>query len=121
MVSIACHRVALRRKTSVRKIMSDPTPASSSQAHLELIARETGIKLSSVSSTAKLLAEGATIPFISRYRKEATGSLDEVQIQTIRDRMLQLAELDSRRATILKSLEERNLLTDELKKKSSPR
>lgn len=117
MLTIACHRVVPRRKMSVRKIMSEPTPASSSQAHLELIARETGIKLSSVSSTAKLLAEGATIPFISRYRKEATGSLDEVQIQTIRDRMLQLAELDSRRTTILKSLEERNLLTDELKKK----
>ncbi len=97
--------------------MSDPTPATSSQAHLELIARETGIRLSSVSATAKLLAEGATIPFISRYRKEATGELDEVQIQTIRDRMLQLAELDSRRATILKSLDERSLLTPELKKK----
>ena len=97
--------------------MSDHTPATSSQAHLELIARETGIKLSSVAATAKLLAEGATIPFISRYRKEATGELDEVQIQTIRDRMLQLAELDSRRATILKSLEERTLLTPELKTK----
>ena len=104
-------------KLPTSKIMSDPTPASSSQAHLELIARETGIKLSSVVATAKLLAEGATIPFISRYRKESTGSLDEVQIQVIRDRMLQLAELDSRRATILKSLEERSLLTDELKKK----
>ena len=90
---------------------------SSSQAHLVLIAGETGIKLSSVEATAKLLAEGATIPFISRYRKEATGLLDEVQIQTIRDRMLQLAELDARRATILKSLDERQLLTDELKKK----
>ncbi len=97
--------------------MSDPTPDYSSQAHLELIARETGIRLSSVSATAKLLAEGATIPFISRYRKEATGELDEVQIQAIRDRMMQLAELDSRRATILKSLEERSLLTDELKTK----
>lgn len=97
--------------------MSDPTPESSSQAHLELIARETGIRLSSVAATAKLLAEGATIPFISRYRKEATGELDEVQIQTIRDRMLQLAELDSRRATILKSLDECQLLTPELKKK----
>ncbi len=97
--------------------MSDVTPESSSQAHLELIASETGIKLSSVSATAKLLAEGATIPFISRYRKEATGELDEVQIQTIRDRMLQLAELDSRRATILKSLDERSLLTPELKKR----
>jgi uncharacterized protein len=85
--------------------------------HLETIARESGISLSSVSSTAKLLAEGATVPFISRYRKEQTGSLDEVQITTIRDRMLQLAELDTRRSAILKSLEERNLLTPELKKK----
>ena len=87
------------------------------QHHLETIARETGISLSSVSATAKLIAEGGTVPFISRYRKEQTGSLDEVQITTIRDRMLQLAELDTRRSAILKSLEERNLLTPELKKK----
>ncbi len=85
--------------------------------HLEAIARETGISLSSVTTTAKLLAEGATVPFLSRYRKEQTGSLDEVQITTIRDRMLQLAELDTRRSAILKSLEERSLLTPELKKK----
>ena len=85
--------------------------------HLEAIARETGISLSSVSTTAKLLAEGGTVPFISRYRKEQTGSLDEVQITTIRDRMLQLAELDTRRIAVLKSLEERSLLTPELKKK----
>ena len=56
--------------------------------HLEAIARETGISLSSVTTTAKLLAEGGTVPFLSRYRKEQTGSLDEVQITTIRDRML---------------------------------
>jgi uncharacterized protein len=85
--------------------------------HLETISRESGIALSSVAATAKLLAEGGTVPFISRYRKEQTGSLDEVQITTIRDRMLQLAELDTRRAAILKSLEERSLLTPELKKK----
>jgi protein Tex len=85
--------------------------------YLDTIARETGISLFSVSATAKLLAEGGTVPFISRYRKEQTGSLDEVQITTIRDRMLQLAELDTRRSAILKSLEERNLLTPELKKK----
>ena len=97
--------------------MSEPAPSSSSQAHLDLIARETGIRPASVAATAKLLAEGATIPFISRYRKEATGMLDEVQIQAIRDRMLQLAELDSRRATILKSLDERQLLSPELKTK----
>jgi len=85
--------------------------------HLEAIARETGIALSSVTTTAKLLAEGGTVPFLSRYRKEQTGSLDEVQITTIRDRMLQLAELDTRRSAIVKSLEERSLLTPELKKK----
>jgi uncharacterized protein len=85
--------------------------------HLETIARETGISMASVASTAKLLTEGGTVPFISRYRKEQTGSLDEVQITTIRDRMLQLAELDTRRSAILKSLEERNLLTPELRKK----
>ncbi|MEI7911317.1 MAG: Tex family protein [Verrucomicrobiota bacterium] len=85
--------------------------------HLEAIARETGIALSSVTTTAKLLAEGGTVPFLSRYRKEQTGSLDEVQITTIRDRMLQLAELDTRRSAILKSLEERSLLTPDLKKK----
>jgi len=85
--------------------------------HIEAIARETGISLSSVTATAKLIAEGGTVPFLARYRKEQTGSLDEVQITTIRDRMLQLAELDSRRSAILKSLEERSLLTPELKQK----
>ncbi|MCF7675944.1 MAG: RNA-binding transcriptional accessory protein, partial [Akkermansiaceae bacterium] len=85
--------------------------------HLETISRETGIAIGSVTSTAKLLAEGGTVPFISRYRKEQTGLLDEVQITTIRDRMLQLAELDTRRSAVLKSLEERSLLTPELKKK----
>lgn len=93
-------------------VISDPAAT-----HLETIARETGILLQSVMATAKLLAEGATIPFISRYRKEATGLLDEVQIQTIRDRMVQLGELDARRSTILKSLEERKLLNPELKMK----
>ncbi|MBK1835457.1 Tex family protein [Roseibacillus ishigakijimensis] len=85
--------------------------------HIEIIARETGLKLSSVAATAKLLEEGGTVPFISRYRKEQTGSLDEVQITLIRDRLAQLAELDKRREAILKSLEERSLLTPELKKK----
>jgi uncharacterized protein len=96
--------------------MSDVPTAAASQ-HLETIARETGLNARSVAATAKLLAEGATVPFISRYRKEQTGSLDEVQIATIRDRMVQLAELDSRRSAILKSLEERSLLSPELKKK----
>ena len=85
--------------------------------HIEIIAQETGLKLSSVAATAKLLEEGGTVPFISRYRKEQTGSLDEVQITTIRDRLNQLVDLDKRREVILKSLDERKLLTEELKKK----
>jgi len=68
-----------------------------------------------VLATAELLEGGATIPFIARYRKEATGSLDEVAITAIRDRLNQLNDLDDRRQSIIKSLEERELLTDELK------
>jgi uncharacterized protein len=68
-------------------------------------------------ATALLLEDGATVPFISRYRKEATGSLDEVAITAIRDRLDQLKELDERREAIVKSLVERDLLTDELKAK----
>jgi len=81
------------------------------------IAQELNLKLNQVENTAKLLMEDATIPFISRYRKELTGSLDEVEVTAIRDRLNQLEELDKRREAILKSLEERDLLTDELKVK----
>ena len=70
-----------------------------------------------VGATATMLEEGSTVPFIARYRKEATGSLDEVAITAIRDRLGQLKDLDARREAILKSLEERGLLTDELKGK----
>jgi uncharacterized protein len=96
--------------------MSD-VPNEAAAQHIITIAKETGINVTSVAATAKLLAEGGTVPFISRYRKEATGSLDEVQIQAVRDRMVQLAELDARRVSIVKSLEERSLLTPELRKK----
>ena len=81
------------------------------------IAAELGLSPRNVSATASLLAEGATVPFIARYRKEATGSLDEVAITSIRDRMQQLVDLETRRNAILKSLSERNLLTDALEKK----
>ena len=87
------------------------------ERHILKIAGELGLKVPQVQATAGLLSEGATIPFIARYRKEVTGSLDEVQITTIRDRVEQLAELDKRREAILKSLEERQLLTEELKGK----
>ena len=74
------------------------------EGHGALIARELSLRPAQVSATAALLDEGATVPFIARYRKEATGSLDEVAITAIRDRLAQLAELDARRAAILKSL-----------------
>ena len=87
------------------------------EKHISKIAGELGLNVPQVQATAGLLGEGATIPFIARYRKEVTGSLDEVQITAIRDRVDQLAELDKRREAILKSLEERQLLTEELKGK----
>jgi uncharacterized protein len=69
-----------------------------------------------VRKTIALLDEGATIPFISRYRKEATGSLDEVQVAAIRDLRDQYVELEKRREAILKSLKELEKLTPELEK-----
>jgi len=84
--------------------------------HYKKIAAELSIAEKQVSATAALLDEGATVPFISRYRKEATGTLDEVQVTAIRDRLLQLRELDKRREAILKSLTEMGKLTPELEK-----
>jgi uncharacterized protein len=86
------------------------------QPHVLAIASELSVQPRQVAATAALLAEGATVPFIARYRKEATGSLDEVAIAHVRDRLAALAELDDRRAAILASLQERELLTDELKR-----
>lgn len=85
------------------------------ERHVARIAAELNVPATKVAATARLLAEGATVPFIARYRKEATGSLDEVAITSVRDRMTQLVELEQRRESILKSLAERDLLTDELK------
>ncbi|MFI5160679.1 MAG: Tex family protein [Sphingobacteriales bacterium] len=84
--------------------------------HYKKIALELNIAEKQVSTTAALLDEGATVPFISRYRKEMTGSLDEVQVAAIRDRVEQLRELDKRREAILKSLTEMGKLTPELER-----
>ncbi len=86
-------------------------------SHISLIAAELSIQQRQVSATISLLDDQATVPFIARYRKEVTGSLDEVVITSIRDRVIQLRELDKRREAIIKSLEERDLLTDELKER----
>src|ERR1700735_495398 len=66
-------------------------------------------------ATVELLDEGATVPFIARYRKEMTGNLDEVQIRAIEERLLYFRELVSRKETILASIQEQGKLTDELK------
>ena len=75
------------------------------EKHIHKIADELNIAAKQVGAVAGLLAENATVPFIARYRKEATGSLDEVAITNIRDRLEQLGELDKRREAILESLE----------------
>ena len=80
------------------------------------IALELRLTQGQVQATVGLLDDGATVPFIARYRKEATASLDEVAITSIRDRLSQLRELRDRREAILASLEERGLLTEELRK-----
>ncbi len=83
--------------------------------HVVQIASELSLNPRQVLAAAELLEGGATVPFIARYRKEVTGSLDEVAITAIRTRLTQLAELDARREAILASLQERGLLTDEIK------
>ena len=82
--------------------------------HTKQVAQSLGLREGQVDAVAGLIAGGATVPFIARYRKEATGELDEVQIAAVRDTLARLAELDSRREAILDSLKERGLLTDEL-------
>ena len=84
------------------------------QEFFQRVAAELKIQVQQVAATAKLLADDATVPFIARYRKEVTGMLDEVAITQIRDRLIQLMELTQRKQTIIKSLTERELLTDEL-------
>ena len=87
------------------------------EKHLVQITAELGLQPRQVAATAVLLEEGATVPFIARYRKERTGELDEVKITAIRDRLEQLEALDKRRESIIASLEERKLLTEELRSK----
>jgi len=85
-------------------------------AYHRIIAAELKVAEKQVTATVNLLDEGATVPFISRYRKELTGSLDEVAVAAIRDRVLQLRDLDKRREAILKSMTDLGKLTPELEK-----
>src|SRR6187402_3928131 len=81
---------------------------------VEQIAKEFSQPLKNVKAVGDLLVEGATVPFISRYRKEMTGSMDEVMITNIRDRIEQLRELDKRREAVISSIEKQGKLTPEL-------
>jgi uncharacterized protein len=85
--------------------------------YINLIAQALNIKEWQVENTLQLFAEGATVPFVSRYRKEMTGSLDEVQIADIKHKAGIYEEMDSRKTTVLKSIEEQGKLTDELRSK----
>ena len=88
------------------RVEFDPVPA---------IASELSLPVQGVRAVVRLLAEGSTVPFIARYRKEATGSLDEVQIRNIEERRAYLLELEERRRTILESIESQGKLTPELR------
>src|SRR6204780_5813622 len=81
------------------------------------IARTLQVPLKGLLATVELLDDGSTVPFIARYRKEATGNLDEVQIRAIEEKLLYFRELQDRKATILASIQEQGKLTDELKRR----
>ena len=87
------------------------------EKHIEKIAKELSLSPKYVGATVDLLDEGGSVPFISRYRKEATGTMDEVAVAAVRDRIEQLREMDKRRAAILKSINEQQKLTPELEEK----
>jgi uncharacterized protein len=87
------------------------------EQHMTILAGELHVMPQQLCAIAQLLEDGATIPFIARYRKEATGSLDETVITAVRERLAQLEALDKRRAAIVKSLEDQGTLTTQLQAK----
>ncbi len=87
------------------------------RALIPYIIEATGLKPFQVEHTIDLLQEGATVPFIARYRKEHTGELDEVQIRTVEEQFTYFSELEERRITVLKSIEEQGKLTPELRER----
>ena len=84
---------------------------------INIIAKEFGLVLRNVKNTVNLLEEGATVPFISRYRKEMTGSMDEVTIAAIAERVAELKEIVKRREYVISVIESQNALTDELRQR----
>src|ERR1700760_2260571 len=92
-----------------------PEPIALSTPVLVHIAQQINVPLKGTHAVIELLDEGSTVPFIARYRKEATGNLDEVQIRAIEEKLLYFRELIARKETILASIQEQGKLTDELK------
>ena len=90
--------------------MSTPTPT----LIINTLAKELAVKPAQILSAVTLLDEGATVPFIARYRKEATQGLDDTQLRTLQERLTYLREMEERREAILKSIAEQNKLTPEL-------
>lgn len=95
--------------------MTAPTVETLAPAIVARVATELSLNPQQVQRTLALFAEGATLPFIARYRKEATGGLDEVQLRDVRERAEYLTEMEDRRAAILKSIDEQGKLDDALK------
>src|SRR3954469_15963336 len=95
---------------------ANPTPTLPEYDPVSDIARELSLPPHGVRAVVKLLAEGSTVPFIARYRKEATGGLDEVQIRNIEERRTYLLEMDSRRKSIVSEITSQGKLTPELAK-----
>ena len=87
------------------------------QSYASKIAQELSFSERHVAAVIEMLDEGATVPFISRYRKERTGTMDEVGVADVQEKVNKLRDLDKRRQAILKSIEEQGKLTSELKKK----
>ncbi len=105
---------------------SAQTPANGGQAAtaagiIKRIAAELAVRDNQVAAAVDLLDGGATVPFIARYRKEATGTLDDAQLRTLEERLRYLRELEERRAAILASIDEQGKLTDELRGAASTR
>ena len=91
------------------------TPSPTVKSVNARLAEELAVAEAQVAAAVRLLDEGATVPFIARYRKEVTGSLDDGQLRTLEERLRYLRELDERRAAVLASIEEQGKLTDELR------
>ena len=95
--------------------MAQPVADTAQLKIIPLIAKELGVGLDQVKAAVALLDEGSTVPFIARYRKEATGNLDDTHLRTLEERLLYLRELELRRVAILASIEEQGKLTDALR------